>query len=393
MAIFCTQCGAKNDDGAAFCDGCGASLRKPAALVTPALPVADPVKGKPFVLSKKVLYVGAAAGGLLLLGGVGLYLALTPPTATSSTLLTAAKAGYDKTLSVQYKNELCLSNMNYGAANINVGEYDKGTQTWLNTLVTAGLFSPPVMVNSGGYFSQNLLQYVATPELSKWRDGARLCVAKGIDMADVIDIEKPQEEPLGRQANGSDSKLLMVKAKLVLQATEVAPWLEKEEVRAAALEKMRGWDYKNAKLQRQIPDIFGLREGKWTTGPAYKAELQKQNWASQRAYEGGRTVGQQTSAPGLAAMFSRLFSFGGHPMMGTWRKVANGLGQDEAQMIFTSDTCHIQNLLAKCKFEVDGNQVTITPEDQSGRLVFILQDKTTATLNLGFAKANFKRVD
>lgn len=396
MAIFCTQCGVRNDEGAAFCEGCGTALRKPATVTAPSISAADPIKVRTNVLSKKVLYAGAAVGGVLLLAGIGLYFALTPPAATSSTLLAAAKAGYEKSLTGQYKNELCLSNMNYGLANFNVAEHDQGTQTWLNLLVSAGLFSPAVAVNSGGFFPQNLMQYAATPELAKWREGARLCVGKGIEVAEVIDIEKPQEEILGRQAQGEPSKVLTVKAKLVLQATGTPPWLEKGDIRAAVLEKMSGWESKNATLQKQTPDVFGLREGKWTTGPAYKTELQKQSWNNQRASQSDEntgSAGKHKVSSDLSAILSKLFSFGGHPMMGTWRVVSNGLWTNKVPLVFTSDTCNVQGVVTKCKFEVDGNQVTITSEGESNSLVFTLQDKTTAILDTGFGKGVFKRVD
>lgn len=392
MAIFCTQCGAKNDDGAAFCEGCGASLRKPVTVAPPAAPAADPVKVNPSVRSKKAFYVGAAITGLLLLGGAGLYLALTPPAATSNTLLAAAKAGYNKTQTGQYKRELCLSNMNYATSNINVAENDQGTQTWLNTLVSAGLFSPPNMISSGGYFPQNLMQYVATPELAKWRDGSRLCLAKDVEIAEVIEIEKPQEELLGRLPKGGDSKVLTAKAQLVLQATETAPWLDKEEIRTAALEKMSGWEFKNAKLQKQIPDTFGLREGKWTTGPVYKAELQKQVVMNQRAVErdeSARSAANQGASADLGALISKIFSFGGHPMMGTWRR-----GEDETvQWTFTADTCDIESILLNCKFEVDGNRVKVRMKDGAMSLNFIMRDKTTAILDQGMGKVVFKRVN
>ena len=246
MAIFCTKCGTRNENDAAFCDNCGAALKvravaKPgstsdASSVRPIPSMADEDSGavsgaKPKSLgaSKKTIYASAALCGLLAVGGAAMYFAMQPPAANSANLLAAAKAGYGDAMTAQSKRELCLSNMDYSVDKFNVGEYDRSTQAWLNTLVVAGLYSPPLAINSNGFFSGTLQQYVTTPELAKYREGRRLCVGKDIEIADVVEIEKPAEESLGR-ASGA-SKLLTVKAKLALQATSTAPWLEKSGCR------------------------------------------------------------------------------------------------------------------------------------------------------------------
>lgn len=410
MSIFCTKCGTKNDDGAVFCEGCGSSLRKPAALATPSTPITEPIKVSATPLSKKTIYVGAAVGGLLLLGGIGLYFALSPPAATPGKLLAAAKEGYGKAIGVQYKRELCLSNMNYSLANFNVGERDQGTQTWLNALVAVGLYSPAVPIDSGGYFPQTLLQYAATPELAKWRDGPRLCLAKDVELTEVVEIGKPQEETMGRNAKGAPAKLLTVKAQLVLQSTDTAPWLDKPEIQTEVLGQISGWDYKSAKLQKQIPDTFGLREGQWATGPAYKASLQKQYPSSQRHNSSNNDDEEVISSPdkqgflsGLGSKLSSLFSLG-HPLKGTWQMdtqamgksfgmgLPSGLGLD-ATMTFTANSLEVAGQSIKCKFEVDGKRVKVIPEGQAASLIFIMQDKDTASIDMGIIKMQYKRVN
>lgn len=407
MSIFCTQCGAKNDDGAVFCEGCGASLRKPASVATPSEPIVQPPKVKTVLLTKKAIYVGAAVGGALLLGGVALYFALTPPAATPGKLLAAAKEGYGKAIGMQYKRELCLSNMNYSLTNFNVGERDQGTLTWLNTLVSVGLYSPAVPISSGGYFPETLMQYVATPELAKWREGPRLCLAKDVDIAEVVEIEQPHEETMGRNAKGDTAKLLTVKAQLVLQSTDTAAWLEKPEIQADVLGQLSGWQYKNAKLQKQIPDIFGLRDGQWATGPAYKAALDKQYQSSQRRQnndEDSASSSKKGFFAGLSSKLSSLFSFGGHPLKGTWQmdtqamgnmfgmRMPAGLGLD-ATMTFTSDSLDVAGQSIKCKFEVDGKRVKVIPEGQAASLIFIMEDNDTASIDMGIMKMKYKRVE
>lgn len=434
MAIFCTQCGTKNEESAVFCEGCGARLRKvdlppemPAAAspqspvnttkASPAQPRSTSPEGaeqavaklKTFAGSKKVWYSTGALISLLALGGAVAYFVLSPPAATPGKLLAAAKEGYGVTLSLQNKRELCLSNMNYGVTNFNVGENDQGTLTWLNTLVAVGLFSPAVPISSGGYFPQTLMQYTATPELTKWRDGSRLCLAKDVELVEVIEIEKPREETIGRNAKGDPAKLLTVKAKLVLQSIDTAPWLEKADIQAAVLDKISDWEYKNAKLQKRMPDTFGLREGQWATGPQYKNSLQKQFLSNQRSSDNDREESSSSSAQqgflsGLSSKLSNLFSFGGHPLKGTWKMDTKAMGKPfgmelpsglglEATMTFTSDSLEVGGQSVKCKFEVDGNKVKVIPQGQMASLVFVMQDKDTASIDMGIMKMHYKRVD
>lgn len=409
MSIFCTQCGAKNDDSAVFCEGCGHPLRKPASVTPPQVLTAEPLKINAVLPRKKAIYVGAAIGSALLLGGVALYLVLAPPAASPGKLLAAAKEGYGAAIGVQYKRELCLSNMNYGLTNFNVGERDRSTQTWLNNLVAAGLYSPAVPISSGGYFPETLLQYTATPELAKWRDGGRLCLAKGVDLTEIVEIEKPQEETVGRNADGDPAKLLTVKAQLVLQSTETAPWLEKPEIQTEVLGQLNGWVYKNTKLQKQIPDTFGLRDGAWATGPAFKASIQKQYLLSQRGRNNGAnaTVNPSDSNgffAGLSSTLSNLFSFGGHPLKGTWKMDTEPLGKLfgmglpggiglNATMTFTADAMEVSGQSIKCKFEVDGKRVKVTPEGQAVSLIFLMEDNDTASIDMGIMTMKYKRVE
>lgn len=422
MALFCTKCGTRNETDAAFCDNCGAALKTPAAAQPPGStshpssvepqPVrADDgagavsnVNAKSAGASKKKIFASAALCSLLVFGGVAMYFVIQPPAANNARLLAAAKAGYGDAITAQFKRELCLANMDYSDDKLNVGEYDRNTQAWLNTLVAAGLYSPPVTVNSNGFFSGTLQQYVTTPELAKYREGSRLCIGKDIEIADVIDIEKPAES-LGRDSGAP--KLLTVRAKLVLQAASTAPWLEKQVVRDAVLTQIESWEYKDKKLQKQIADTFGLRDKQWTTGPAYKAELEKQYGMGPRG-EGlsdrSNHISQKSDSFSIASMLSGIFSFGGHPLKGTWRMDTEGIGKpfgvdmsgafgSDATMTFTSNSLDVGGQSTKCKFEVDGQRVKVIPEGQTKSFIFVMQDKNTALLDMGLMKMRYKRVD
>ena len=361
--------------------------------------------------SKKVWFF---AGGVILLAviaGVVAFIAFirvfSPPAATTGKLLAAAKEGYGKSAGVQFTRELCLSNMNYGVTNVNVSERDQGTQTWLNALVAAGLYSPPVPINSGGYSPQTLQQYVATPELAKWRDGSRLCLTKDVEFIDVVDIEKPQEQAMGQDTKGDSAKLLTVKATLVLQSTDVAPWLEKAEVQAAVVGRISGWEYKNAKFQKRMPDTFGLRDDRWATGPVYKASLQRQyqaNLRNNKNDDDGATPGSVASfIAGLGNKLSSIFASDRHPLEGVWemdtQTMGTGIGMSlpsglglGMKVTFTFDSLEVMGKSVKCKFEVDGKKVKVIPEGQPVSLIFMMADKDTASIDLGIFKLQYKRV-
>jgi hypothetical protein len=294
--------------------------------------------------------------------------------------------------------------MNYSGNSINVGENDQGTQDWMKALVAAGLFSTPVPVSSGGYFPQTLLQYTPLPELAKWRDGPRICLAKEVDIVDVTDIEKPREEHLGNTTDGK--KMLVVKGNLVLQASNVAPWLEKAEVRDVVLSRIEGWNYRDAKLQKKVPENFGLHDGKWTTGPSFRADMQKQLRNSPK-FGGSQNItasaSQKGFLAGLGSKFSGMFSMG-HPLKGSWRIDTEGMGRAmgiaapgglglDAKITFTSDAMETAGQSIKCSFEVDGNRVKVTPQGENASLIFVMDGKDTANVDMGLIKVQYRRIE
>jgi zinc-ribbon domain len=395
MAIFCTKCGTSNEDGAGFCDNCGAPLRAALAKTPDGDVASQPPNATGRTVSpgsvtkinpKKMIYAGAALAILLILGSGAMYFILQPPAATPSTLLAAAKAGYGKETTDRFKRELCISNIDYSKSIFNAGENDRRTQAWLNALVTAGLYSPPVAINSGGFFAQTLLQYVATPELEKYRQGGKLCVAKDVEFAGVTDIGKPVEESLAQ--NGKPPTVLLVKTKLLLQSVNTAPWMATSEVRDAVMPTIDGWEYKDKVLQKQVEEVFGLKDNKWTTGIAYKATLEKQIKSAQRGNSSGDDQDSSGSAKrsggGFAAKLSGLFSFG-HPLKGTWRTAAQdivGFGVKSPagtgpNLTFTSDSMESMGQSTNVDFSVDGKRVKVTPKGQSQSLIFIIEDSNT----------------
>ena len=414
MPVFCTRCGTSNEFGASFCESCGNTLRPTAIIATnteaqlsPGITTAPSPIGPTSANQKKMMFAGAALMGVLMLGGGTMYFVLQPPAATASTLLAAAKAGYGKETIARLRNELCLANIDYSAKNFNASEYDTNTQSWMNALVSAGLYSPPVNVSSGGFFATNLLQYVATPELDKYREGSRLCLAKNVEIADVTDISKPSEEVL-KYGDGAP-KILTVKSKLVFRSIETVPWIAKPEVRDAVMPNVRGWEFKEKYFEKQVADTFGLRERKWTTGSAYKIELERQSRSTPRGngpFVSNTVEGKSPKSgmfDGIAATLSNLLSMGGHPLIGIWQidsrsmgnvlgmAIPSGVGQN-GTITFTSNSIESGGQSVKAKFEHNGNRVTVLPEGEGSSMSFVMLDSDTATLDLGLINMRYKRI-
>ena len=398
MAIFCTKCGTVNQDGAGFCDNCGAKLRSPSASMpdidsTPPssdVPPAREQAGAGSINPKKIAYAGAVLATLLVVGSGAMYFVLQPPAATASALLAAAKAGYGKETTDKFKRELCISNIDYSKRTFNADANDLRTQAWLNTLVTAGLYSPPVEVNSGGFSAQTLLQYVATPELEKYRQGGKLCAAKDVEFSGVSDIEKPSEVSLGR--DGGPPKVLVVKTRLNLKAVSTAPWMEKPEVREAFLSKTSEWEYKDKALQKQTTESFGLKDNKWTTGDAYTQELRKQYENAQSGSDGGKSIKRSASSKNTTSGFgSSLFNLfsPGNPLKGTWRGEAIGI---PIKITFTADAMESNGQSTSVDFAVEGKRVKVTPKGTNTSTVFVLEDPDTLSMGDGEVRILLNRV-
>jgi hypothetical protein len=157
-----------------------------------------------------------------------------------------------------------------------------------------------------------------------------------------------------------------------------APWLKDKELRRVVLPLLDGWDYAGNALGKKRQEWFGVRDGKWATGPAYKAEL-----AAQYEPRAPRAAGPAPSAgagAGLLASLKGLFHWpGANPLQGQWRMAQSrmfgvtlpaGLAPD---ITFTADSYDSGGLSVKAKFEVDGGKVRVTPEGEAAGIVFVME--------------------
>ena len=202
-----------------------------------------------------MVYASAALSAVLVLASGVLYFMLQPPAPTVAILLSATKVAYSKDFNERFKDQqLCLSNIDYSNNSFNASESDLSTVAWMKALIAAGLYIKPVTISSDELASGGLLQYVATPELAKYREGSRLCIAKAVETGDVTNIQKAVLLPIGR--NDRQINVLEVKAEIILKSLQSAPWLEKEEVRGMILTKLNGWTYKDQSLQKKSTYIL-----------------------------------------------------------------------------------------------------------------------------------------
>ena len=409
MNIFCTKCGTSNQPSAVFCDNCGVPLRAVVASM-PASDVAlkrsdganDALSVKPTVsIKRKKIVYGSAGLATALLVSVGTaFYVMRPPLPTAVVLLAATKAAYGQEANNRTRQEqLCLTNFDYSKNPISVAENDATGKIWMETLVAAGLYGPAVSVLGANTYAGNFLQFSATEQLVQYREGVRLCTAKTVEAVEVVNIEKPVSQSIGQA--GSQTKMLEVKAQLVLKALDVAPWMQKPEVREKVLAKVSGWTYKEQSLQKQINQYFGLVGGKWTAGSAYKSAIREQMISAQRNDElKSEIVDRAKNATGITEMISgitsSLFSgFGGksNPLFGRWRSA------DGSEIEFSASSCVRSSGSAgeRCLYGIDGTTITIQSNFESSifperRGLAVMQNQNLITLDNGRKRVTFKRI-
>lgn len=402
MALFCTRCGTPAAPKAAFCESCGAPIgRKATPVAEPSLDDSNAPPERPLrpAIPRKVWLGAAGLAGLLAVSGLTAFLLLRPLEPTSERLMAAAKAGaHGERLTLNAKRTLCLNNIDYSTRPIYVSRSNERTLQWIDTLSKAGLYQAGAEVNSGGYFPQTLMQYKPTAELNHWLDGSRLCVARSVELAEVSGIGEPTNLQLG--ASGRAQSMRVVKAQLVFKAREVAPWLEQDGVKHAVLAQLSGWTHESGTLRMSLDEVFGLNEGAWIAAPALQPRL-AQAWRGNGPHEAdakAEGMGVSDSVKRWGRGIRNWFSFGGHPLKGSWRMDNSGIGSFvppgiDARLVFTNSTMESGGRTLDCEFEVDGKRVTVRQKGQSRGMVFVLEDENTASLDIGLMTLRYQRVD
>lgn len=245
MASFCTACGTRNDDGAVYCDGCGAAL-------SAALPAASRAAGTSaptvFHARRRAPIVAGIALLALLIFSVAGWWVWSAPTA-SSTAFAAALRGGGEAAGGPPVELLCLANLPYDRPQINVAEYDTNMRRWMEGLASAGLYAPGQTITGGG--ARRVIEYMPTPELEQWRRGARLCVAKSWVVGAV------KGEPFHGERFGQRE---IFRATVMWKAQGRAPWLDKVP---DLVGRLRGVRQSGTDLIVESQRAFEIRDRHW----------------------------------------------------------------------------------------------------------------------------------
>ncbi|WP_293765138.1 zinc ribbon domain-containing protein [uncultured Aquitalea sp.] len=196
MARFCSECGQPKEDAEAlFCTNCGHRfgaaatpqiVAAPEPAVVPASPAA-PAKPLPRI-SKRALALTGGALALVTAIGSGAAWYLRPPAATPEAY-TAAINSYLASHREQTQDKVCLANFPYGTNPVVTNAADGQTNHWLGLLVKAGLYGQPESLLDGFWPK---LRYQQTAKGQAAVKNGRLCLAQGLKVAGIDDIEPPE---------------------------------------------------------------------------------------------------------------------------------------------------------------------------------------------------------
>src|SRR3954469_5503837 len=146
MLKFCTACGTRNDVGAGFCEECGTPLRSAAAAPAASNPSPGPSASEGGAATAPVAVkrwmVPAAVAAVIVIVVVAAAVWWLSPPAPSGTAFASALRATSGTSPAPSMDLLCLANLPYDRAQINVQPYDASTRRWMDGLASGGLYTP-----------------------------------------------------------------------------------------------------------------------------------------------------------------------------------------------------------------------------------------------------------
>ena len=375
MANFCTKCGTAHLADARFCEECGSPVNKtpaiaasiPAFAAPTAAPAPTPTPAPTKVKSRMLLVVGGAVA-LVVAGGVGLVILLSPEKATEASFSRSINDYFAKN-SAARERLVCLSNLPYQRDPIRVGQYDQSNKQWLDSLAKNGVYSAPEEQGNGGFFSQTQYVYRLTAVGKKSIHDNKLCLAGGLKVKSVTGFDRVQE------SNGRSTAY----ASAVLEMTDEAAWLSKSADRTEILQQ--------ANVQEISTKLtLALVDKKWQVDESGTSSRSRAN--PNRSRDAAESSQIKPSSEGLFDKFSSLFSFGGHPLIGKWQD-ESGL----ASLEFTKDSLVNNGVMMKAEFKTKGDEVIVTPEAGQGvSLIFKVRDRDHISMDAGVISINLARV-
>lgn len=371
---FCKQCGHKNPDDARFCENCGEPQQaKPAAAPSTPPSATDQAplsaSSAAFKGPSKRLLMMLAAGlvGLVLLGAAMAFL-LAPEGASKETFGKAI----DRILLANpnlLREQYCLQNFNYSEDSVLVNTADHRTQAWMGLLTQAGLYSGPETVTTQrGFFTQTRLRFSKTEAGRKATHLNMLCIADGLEVAEVLDFTQP--ERLG------GTKVARVSVRLALR--NPMPWTQTEQARQLdqTLANAFSGSARNA-------FVLMREDGKWAPiSPSVLARAEAQSEGPARTQEG----------PGIFASLAALFGFGpSNPILGVWSfEVITGV---TGRFEFHPDRIITNRGQDQVRYEIQDDRVLVyTIKDNQLILDVRVIDRDNLSMNLGGINLRLTRV-
>lgn len=371
---FCTQCGHNNPVDSAFCENCGASVKKSTAQTQPAAATLQPSSSLPTTPSrygnaKKWIIGGTIAVGAIAIVGAGAAWFLRPEAASELTFSKAAQKYVDENKAF-VEQEICLTNFAYDRDPVAVNQVDARTQAWLNVLVEGGLYEKPEIRESGGYYSNTQLVYKKTDAGRKATQSRKLCFADGLVVKKIEDLRKP--EKLG--------STLVSRAVVIFGYKNPMPWTQSVQAQSVMPDRF-------TREPRETIQFALNKDDKWAVpSPAEAASIQRdtRNVQAHQAAQGNATGGFFQTITGF---FS---GFGGNPLIGKWR--SHIMGQNFLDFEFTTDSMRSDAGVTKVHYEAKGKEVVVFPEGQSYGMIVKFIDNDTISMNMGLAELELKRV-
>jgi len=341
MARFCAKCGTPADIDARYCDGCGAP-HKPAVAAAPAsasaeapvveitAPVAPHRAGKGAALiAGGVLAVFAIAGGMVY---------LTADEAASPELFAKAINSYYDQNPAAAAKLLCAADLQLAENPVSVSDFDSRRRATMDSLVAAGLYSPPEVQTTRSFFSTQTYRYSRTDVGNRAVKDGKLCVAPAIQ---VKNVRYNQQAPGAKLA-----------ALFHYGFKQPEPWLKAD----LAERVTRSLDLDGERLA-----VLELRDGKWV--------MTSDDPRVARSVAAGRLAAPQQSLAQRVRSWFRT----GNPLIGQWR-ITNSPWLAGARVSFSAEQAAVGRPNEAVRYEVKGDSVTVHYVARKSGDVFHIQD-------------------
>ena len=330
MARFCAKCGTAVDADACFCGECGVPLRPAAAAAAAPAPTAARRAGKLAFL--------AAGGVLAVFGVVGGLAYLTADEAASPEVFAKAIGKYYETNPAAEARLRCVADLDLEKDPVAVRGFESRRRATMDELVAAGLYAPPEVQSSGGFFSMQSYRYQRTDAGSRVIKDGKLCVAPAIEVRNV------------RFEQGAAGSTMAAQFQYDLKRPE--PWFKGELARQLG---------RSLPLEKENFAVLELRDGKWV--------MSSDTARFARAVAAGRTA---VPAQSLGQRVQSWFRTG-NPLIGQWR-ITNSPWLAGTRLVFNANQASVGRPNEAVRYEVKRDTVTVHYVERNTSDVFQIQD-------------------